>query len=156
MAAMPLVRPSAQNLGPPRTKGAALLVGAWQTARLSPACEANSGGKAVTLQSMAFCAKRLPQLICEKSEAYGAEHCAIAAPKFTTDKRVVELRSRSWVAIVRGRLILVHMDPHVFAALLDHRARALGIGDVDIGEVILVIPDKEDRTESRLFLLAIV
>ena len=48
------------------------------------------------------------------------------------------------------------MDPHVFAAILDHSARALRILDVDPGEVILVIPDKEDRTEGRLFLLGIV
>ena len=48
------------------------------------------------------------------------------------------------------------MDPDIFAAVLDHRARDLRIVDVDTGEVVLVIPDKEDRTEGGFFLLAIV
>src|SRR6185503_4879248 len=48
------------------------------------------------------------------------------------------------------------MNPHVFAAILDHRARALRITDVDLGEVILVIPHEEYRTEGGLFLLGIV
>ena len=48
------------------------------------------------------------------------------------------------------------MNPHVFVAILDHRARTLRIFDGDSGEVILVIPDKEDRTKSGLFLFRIV
>ena len=48
------------------------------------------------------------------------------------------------------------MNPDIFAALLDHRARALRIVDVDMGEVLFVIPDEEDRTKGGFFLLAIV
>src|SRR5688572_4961899 len=57
MSAMPLVRPLAQNLRAkpePRAKPSLFLRGNGEA---EPAGEANSGGKAVTRQSTAFCGK---------------------------------------------------------------------------------------------------
>jgi hypothetical protein len=48
------------------------------------------------------------------------------------------------------------MNPHVLVAILDHSARSLCIVDVDAGEVFLVIPDEEDRSQGGFILLFIV
>jgi hypothetical protein len=40
-------------------------------------------------------------------------------------------RDYGFALVARRRLILFHMDPHIFAAMFDDRARALRIVDVD-------------------------
>src|SRR5688572_32683593 len=48
------------------------------------------------------------------------------------------------------------MGPNIIVTILDYRARTLRIVYEDSREILFVIPDKEDRTESGLILLAIV
>ena len=60
------------------------------------------------------------------------------------------------IALGGRRRILLNMDPHVLATILDHSARSFCIVDVDAGEVFLVIPDKEDRTQGWFIILFIV